>query len=47
MNIPALLIGSIVILFFSWFYSIKKKRYHGIPRFFAFESIYILILLNL
>ena len=47
MNITALITGSIVIVVFSWFYSIKKKRYHGIPRFFAFESIYILILLNL
>jgi protein-S-isoprenylcysteine O-methyltransferase Ste14 len=47
MNIPALISGSIAIIVFSWFYSIKRKRYHGIPRFFAFESIYILILLNL
>lgn len=46
MNIPTLITGSIVIVVFSWFYSIKKKRYHGIPRFFAFESIFILVLLN-
>lgn len=47
MNITALVIGSIVIVVFSWFYSVKKKRYHGIPRFFAFESILILVLLNI
>ncbi len=47
MNYTALSIGTLVIILFSWFYSIKHKRYHGIPRFFAFESIFILILLNL
>jgi len=46
-NIPTLISGSVVIIIFSWYYSIKQKRYHGIPRFFAFESIYILLLLNL
>lgn len=47
MNIPALITGSIILIFFSWYYSVKKKRYHGIPRFFAFESIYTLLLLNI
>lgn len=47
MNIPALITGSIVIIVFSWFYSVKGKRYHGIPRLFAFESILILVLLNI
>jgi protein-S-isoprenylcysteine O-methyltransferase Ste14 len=47
MNIPALIIGTILIIYFSWSFSIKHKRYHGIPRFFAFESIYLLVLLNL
>lgn len=42
-----LIIGTIVIVAFSWFYSVKHGRYHGIPRFFAFESIFILVLLNL
>jgi protein-S-isoprenylcysteine O-methyltransferase Ste14 len=31
---------------FTWQFSIKKRRFHGIPRFFAFESILLLILLN-
>jgi len=35
------------IVLFSWHFSVKEKRYHGIARFFAFESIFILILLNL
>ena len=46
MNLTALIKGTIIIILFSWYYSIKAKRYHGIARFFSFESIYILILLN-
>jgi len=38
--------GTIIIALFSWFLSIKYKRYHGISRFFAFESIFILFLMN-
>ena len=47
MNLLAVIIGTIVIMFFSWFFSVKHRRYHGIPRFFAFESIYLLTLLNI
>jgi protein-S-isoprenylcysteine O-methyltransferase Ste14 len=47
MNYYALLIGTVLIILFSWFLSIKYKRYHGIARFFAFESVYILVLLNI
>jgi protein-S-isoprenylcysteine O-methyltransferase Ste14 len=47
MNIVAITTGTILIILFSWFLSIKHKRYHGIPRFFAFESIYLLVLLNI
>ena len=47
MNYIALVTGTIVIILFSWFYSIKHGRYHGIPRFFSFESIFILVLINL
>lgn len=46
MNYFALIIGTILIILFSWFLSIKYKRYHGIARFFAFESVFILLLLN-
>jgi len=28
------------------FFSIREKRYHGISRFFSFESIFIMFLLN-
>jgi protein-S-isoprenylcysteine O-methyltransferase Ste14 len=45
-NIFALFSGTIFIVLFSWFLSIKYKRYHGIARFFAFESVFILVLLN-
>ena len=41
-----LMTGTIFIIIFSWFLSIKYKRYHGIARFFAFESVFILVLLN-
>ncbi len=47
MNIPAFITGTVVIIVFSWLYSIRHGRFHGIPRFFAFESIYILLLLNI
>jgi protein-S-isoprenylcysteine O-methyltransferase Ste14 len=46
MSLFILLPGTIVIIAFSWFFSIKHKRYHGIARFFSFESIFILILIN-
>jgi len=46
MNFIVLSAGTILIIFFSWFFSIKEKRYHGFARFFSFESIFILILLN-
>jgi protein-S-isoprenylcysteine O-methyltransferase Ste14 len=44
---PAIIIGTILILLFSWFLSIKYKRYHGIARFFAFESVFILVIMNI
>lgn len=42
-----LITGTIIILVFSWFYSVKHGRFHGIPRFFSFESIFILVVMNL
>lgn len=47
MNIIALISGTFIIILFSWWLSIRYKRYHGISRFFAFESVYIMILLNI
>lgn len=38
--------GTAAIVLFSWFISIRAKRYHGIARFFVFESILLLALLN-
>jgi protein-S-isoprenylcysteine O-methyltransferase Ste14 len=46
MNYIVLTTGTVFIILFSWFLSIKYKRYHGIARFFAFESVFILVLLN-
>jgi protein-S-isoprenylcysteine O-methyltransferase Ste14 len=46
MNFYVVAAGTLLIIIFSWFLSIKFKRYHGIARFFAFESVFILVLLN-
>jgi protein-S-isoprenylcysteine O-methyltransferase Ste14 len=46
MNTYVLAAGTVFIVLFSWFLSIKYKRYHGIARFFAFESVFILALMN-
>jgi protein-S-isoprenylcysteine O-methyltransferase Ste14 len=37
--------GTILIILFSWFLSLREGRYHGIPRFFAFEGLLALLLL--
>jgi len=34
------------IVVFSWYLSIREKRYHGIPRLFVFEGILLLFLLQ-
>lgn len=47
MNLLTIAAGTILIALFSWSYSIKHGRYHGIPRFFSFESIFILLVLNI
>ncbi|HUX96330.1 MAG TPA: isoprenylcysteine carboxylmethyltransferase family protein [Bacteroidales bacterium] len=46
MNSYIVITGTFVIIIFSWFFSIKHGRYHGIARFFSFESIFLLFLLN-
>lgn len=38
--------GTLLLLYLSWVASIKEKRYHGIYRFFSFESIFVIVLLN-
>jgi len=40
-----LAIGTIINVIFSWLFSIKAERYHGIYRLFSFESILVLVLL--
>jgi protein-S-isoprenylcysteine O-methyltransferase Ste14 len=39
-------IGTAFLLYFTWTSSVREKRLHGYPRFFAFESIFVLVLLN-
>jgi protein-S-isoprenylcysteine O-methyltransferase Ste14 len=45
-SIGILIVGTIVNCIFTWKFSINAKRLHGVPRFFAFESILLLVLLN-
>jgi protein-S-isoprenylcysteine O-methyltransferase Ste14 len=37
-----LIVSTILIILFSWFVSLREKRYHGIPRFFVFEGLLVL-----
>lgn len=46
MNYYFLAAGTAGIMVFSWMLSVRYRRYHGIARFFAFESLFILFLLN-
>lgn len=49
MSTTEIVIFSAVTLFniwFSWKISLKEKRYHGISRFFSFESNILLFILN-
>lgn len=39
-------IATLFIIWFSWWLSIKEKRYHGYARFFAFEGTLLLLLSN-
>lgn len=41
-----LICGTIILLLFSWYFSIKAHRYHGVCRFFSFESILCLVIFN-
>ena len=38
--------GTILIVIFTWIVSLKEKRLHGIPRFFVFEGLLLLGLLQ-
>jgi protein-S-isoprenylcysteine O-methyltransferase Ste14 len=46
-QIIAAISGTIGILWITWFVSVKYGRYHGLYRFFAFESMLIMTVLNL
>jgi protein-S-isoprenylcysteine O-methyltransferase Ste14 len=41
-----LVVGTIGLLIITWRFSVKAGRFHGLYRFFAFESILVLVLLN-
>ncbi len=40
------LTGTAGIAVFSWRFSIRARRYHGVARFFAFEAVLTLLILN-
>jgi protein-S-isoprenylcysteine O-methyltransferase Ste14 len=46
MNPVILIAGTLFLIYLSWIVSVKDKRYHGIYRFFSFESIFLIILIN-
>ncbi|MGQ9620978.1 MAG: methyltransferase family protein [Bacteroidales bacterium] len=46
MNLIVLGTGTTILIILSWVISVKHGRYYGITRFFSFESIFILFLLN-
>lgn len=46
LDIAILAAGTILLLFLTWRVSLKAGRYHGIYRFFSFESILFLFVLN-
>jgi protein-S-isoprenylcysteine O-methyltransferase Ste14 len=41
------MVGTICVIGFSWVVSLRQKRYHAIARFFSFESIVLMVILNL
>jgi hypothetical protein len=45
-EILILLVGTVVLVILTWTVSLRAGRHHGIFRFFSFESILILALLN-
>ena len=45
-EIVILATGTVGLIVFNWEFSIKARRFHGIFRFFSFESILVLVLLN-
>jgi len=45
-EIVVLLAATVGLLYLNWEFSIKARRFHGVYRFFSFESILILVLLN-
>jgi protein-S-isoprenylcysteine O-methyltransferase Ste14 len=45
-EIAILAVATLALAAFNWEFSIKVRRFHGITRFFSFESIVILVLLN-
>ena len=46
LEIGILVVVTVALSVFSWEFSIKARRFHGVYRFFSFESIVILVLLN-
>jgi protein-S-isoprenylcysteine O-methyltransferase Ste14 len=40
------IVGTVFLIWFSWWASLKEKRFHGFYRFFSFDSILALVLVN-
>jgi protein-S-isoprenylcysteine O-methyltransferase Ste14 len=46
LEIGILVVATIALAVFNWEFSIKARRFHGVYRFFSFEAIVFLVLLN-
>lgn len=44
-QLSALIIGTVTLVWLTWRVSLRQQCYHGIARFFSFESILLLVIL--
>jgi protein-S-isoprenylcysteine O-methyltransferase Ste14 len=45
-QVLALIIGTVALVWVTWRVSVRQRRYHGISRFFSFQSILLLMILS-
>ena len=45
-QLSAFILGTIFIVWVTWEFSLRERRYHGIYRFFSFEAILLLVIFN-
>jgi protein-S-isoprenylcysteine O-methyltransferase Ste14 len=45
-HLSALIVGTVFFAWVTWQVSLRERRYHGIYRFFSFETILLLVIFN-